>query len=98
PDLPSPLPALGPAGQAGARTRLPRPRPQGTGQARSVRVFHPRYLRGGAKGGVGATKRGKGTKLMAVADRLGIPLAACAASAAPARRSPSLPPPSTHAS
>ncbi len=37
------------------------------------------------KGGgcVGATKRGKGTKLMAVADRFGLPLAACAASATP---------------
>lgn len=37
------------------------------------------------KGGgcVGATKRGKGSKLMAVADRSGLPLAACVASAAP---------------
>lgn len=34
-------------------------------------------------GGVGATKRGKGTKLMAMADRFGLPLATCAASAAP---------------
>ncbi len=32
---------------------------------------------------MGATKRGKGTKLMAVADRFGLPLAACAASATP---------------
>jgi transposase len=32
---------------------------------------------------VGATKRGKGTKLMAVADRFGLPLAVCAASASP---------------
>ena len=32
---------------------------------------------------MGTTKRGKGTKLMAVADRGGLPLAACAASAAP---------------
>jgi transposase len=32
---------------------------------------------------VGTTKRGKGTKLMAVADRAGLPLAASAASAAP---------------
>jgi transposase len=29
------------------------------------------------------TKRGKGTKLMAMADRTGLPLAACAASATP---------------
>jgi transposase len=32
---------------------------------------------------VGPTKRGKGTKLMAVADRAGLPLAMCAASASP---------------
>jgi len=32
---------------------------------------------------VGPTKRGKGTKLMAVADRAGLPLAVCAASASP---------------
>ena len=32
---------------------------------------------------MGATKRGKGTKLMAMADRFGLPLAACAASASP---------------
>ena len=32
---------------------------------------------------MGPTKRGKGTKLMAVADRSGLPLAACAASASP---------------
>ena len=32
---------------------------------------------------MGPTKRGKGTKLMAVADRSGLPLAVCAASASP---------------
>ena len=32
---------------------------------------------------MGKTKRGKGSKLMAVADRFGLPLAACAASASP---------------
>jgi hypothetical protein len=38
-----------------------------------------------ANGGgcVGKTKRGKGSKLMAVADRAGLPLPVCAASAAP---------------
>src|SRR5512146_1809881 len=37
------------------------------------------------KGGlcVGKTKRGKGTKIMAVADRNGLPLAVCADSASP---------------
>jgi transposase len=32
---------------------------------------------------VGKTKRGKGSKLMAMTDRAGLPVAACAASAAP---------------
>ena len=32
---------------------------------------------------MGKTKRGKGTKLMAMADRFGLPLAACAALATP---------------
>lgn len=34
-------------------------------------------------GGMGKTKRGKGTKLMAVADRAGLPIAVCTASASP---------------
>src|SRR5260370_5985291 len=48
-------------------------------------MLHRRHLRGGEKGGgcVGKTKRGKGSKLMAVADRAGLPLAVCAASASP---------------
>src|SRR5215469_14427169 len=48
-------------------------------------MLHRRHLCGGEKGGgcVGPTKRGKGTKLMAVADRFGLPLAVCAAPASP---------------
>ncbi len=48
-------------------------------------MFHRRHLRGGEKGGpcVGKTKRGKGTKLMAVADSSGLPVAAHAESASP---------------
>ena len=42
------------------------------------------FIAGENRGGcVGPTKRGKGTKLMAMADRFGPPLAACAASASP---------------
>jgi transposase len=54
-------------------------------QARPHRMLHRRNLRGGEKGGscVGKTKRGKGTKLMAMADRSGIPLAVYATSASP---------------
>ena len=33
--------------------------------------------------GVGKTKRGKGVKVMAVTDRSGLPIAACAGSASP---------------
>jgi Transposase DDE domain. len=48
-------------------------------------MFHRRDLCGGEKGGscVGKTKRGKGTKLMAVADSSGFPFAVHIASASP---------------
>ena len=48
-------------------------------------MFHRRDLCSGEKGGscVGKTKRGKGTKLMAVADSSGFPLAVHITSAAP---------------
>jgi transposase len=52
---------------------------------RSERVLHRRDLHGGEKGGfgVGKTKRGKGTKLMAMADRSGLPFALFVTSASP---------------
>src|SRR5271155_1648510 len=85
PDLPSPLPGLGPGryvGQGSARfSRGPAgARPIGPG-----RDFHRRHLRGGEKGGgaVGPTRRGKGTKIMAIADRGGFPVAVGIASASP---------------
>ena len=48
-------------------------------------MLHRRHIHSRQKGGpcVGKTKRGKGTKLMAVADRSGLPLAARATSASP---------------
>src|ERR671912_2721147 len=48
-------------------------------------MLHRRHVRRGEKRGrrVGATKRGKGTKLMVVADFHGLPLAADTASASP---------------
>jgi hypothetical protein len=48
-------------------------------------VLHRQHLRGGQKGGtaIGKTKRSKGTKLMALADRSGLPVPVCAASASP---------------
>lgn len=48
-------------------------------------MFHRWHLRHRKKGGqgVGKTKRGKGTKIMAVADRSGLPIAISASSASP---------------
>ena len=48
-------------------------------------MFYRRHVRGGKKRGlkVGKTKRGKGTKLMVVADASGLPLAVHTASARP---------------
>jgi transposase len=49
------------------------------------RVLHRRHVCAGKKRGpaVGNTKRGKGTKIMAIADGAGLPLACCATSASP---------------
>src|SRR5208283_1826675 len=59
---------------------LTRPR-----KARSERVLHRRQLQFGEKGGsgVGPTKRGKGSKIMAIADGHGLPFAVHVASASP---------------
>src|SRR5579872_6523261 len=61
---------------------------RGFGAPREVgfeRRSHRRHLRGGEKGGaaVGKTKRGKGTKIMAVTDGNGVPVAVYVASASP---------------
>jgi len=57
----------------------------GTRAARSLRMLHRRHLRGGENWGscVGPTRRGKGTKIMAVADGAGLPLSVSIASASP---------------
>jgi transposase len=85
PNLPSPLSAMGAAGQAGtglarAGRGVARPRKTGTGGG-----FHRRLLHGGKKGGlaVGPTKRGKGTKIIALADDHSLPLAVSIESASP---------------
>ena len=48
-------------------------------------MLHGRHLRGGEKmgAGVGKTKRGKGSKIMAIADCHGLPVAVHVASASP---------------
>jgi transposase len=55
------------------------------GEARSERILHRRQLQRGEKRGssVGPTKRGKGSKIMAIADGHGFPLAVYVASASP---------------
>lgn len=85
-DLPSPLPALGAQrqtgagpGRAGAALAPARPIESG----RSVRGCH---LRERKKGGfaVGPTRRGKGTKIIAIAAGNSLPLAVAVDSASPA--------------
>src|SRR5450755_2626860 len=57
-----------------------------TRRTRSLRVFHGRQLFSGQKGGakVGNTKRGKGSKIMAIGDAHGLPIAIHTETAAPA--------------
>src|SRR5437899_12156412 len=85
PDLSSTLPTL--AAQwavdslpAKTSRRFTRPR-----EARSERILHRRQLQRREKrgSGVGPTKRGKGSKIMAIADRHGLPLAVHVVSASP---------------
>lgn len=84
-DVPSALLRLGPrrhnaANRLGAGARPARAR--GAGPRRGVRG---RYVREREKGGpcVGKTKRGKGTKIMAMVDGSGLPIAIDIASASP---------------
>src|SRR5919109_4318023 len=57
----------------------------GAWQTRSFRNVHRRQLQLGEKRGaaVGPTRRGKGSKIMAIADRHGLPVAVHVASASP---------------
>ena len=85
PDLPSTIPGMGIGGRAQADLGSAGGGPTKSWQAQLVRMLHRRDLRSREKGGaaVGKTKRGKGTKLMAVADRAGFPIAIYPASASP---------------
>src|SRR5579863_1417980 len=85
PNLSSPLPAVTAvrvAHSAAAETggRLPRSR-----EAGSQRIVDRCHLKCGEKGGsaVGPTRRGKGSKIMAISDGHGLPLAIYVASASP---------------
>src|SRR5215204_2531703 len=82
----SPLPELGAFGGHGKSALGHRAGSPGARWFGSARMFHRRHVCAGEKRGlhVGPTKRGKGTKIMGVADGHGLPLAVCTASASPA--------------
>ena len=82
----SSFPELGALQSFGASAAGRGTRSQGSRWLRSERGVCRRKLCSGEKRGlcVGKTKRGKGTKIMAVADRNGLPLAVCTESASPA--------------
>lgn len=84
-DLPSSVPGMGASRCIPPYPGDPRPRSGEARQIQACRVLHRRDLCGGEKRGfgVGKTKRGKGTKLMAVADGSGLPIAIHATSASP---------------
>jgi len=74
--------AFGFAATAAAETGRGSTRPR---QARSERSIHRRQLQRGEKRGsaIGPTRRGKGSKIMAISDRHGLPFAVYVASASP---------------
>ena len=85
PDMPSPVPTVGAGRETGedpAPTgyRVTSPRAGAVG-----RGVHRRLLHGGKKGGlaVGPTKRGKGTKILAICTDHSLPLAVSIQSASP---------------
>lgn len=84
-NLPPAIPGMGPIWSIQKNIGSPRRRSPNTREIRSLGMLYRRDLCGGEKRGssIGKTKRGKGTKLMAVADGAGIPLAIHAASASP---------------
>lgn len=85
PNLPPTIPGMGAVGRVTNSPGGIGPRPGDARQVQARRVLHRRDLCGGEKGGsgIGKTKRGKGTKLMAVADGAGLPVAIYATSASP---------------
>lgn len=86
PDRASPFPELGALRSFGAGVIGGGQRPPPARRAGFNRMFCGWHVCSGQKRGrcVGKTKRGKGTKLMAIADRHGLPIAARTESASPA--------------
>lgn len=85
PNLPPAIPALGARWDLKEGARDDRRTPATIGPNRPLGVLHRRQLHRREKGGaaVGKTKRGKGTKLMGVADGAGLPIALYTTSASP---------------
>src|SRR5256886_11571305 len=85
PNLPSPLSAVAARRHAGSTFARARRRFANARQTGSVGDLHRRQLQFGEKRGpaVGPTRRGKGSKIMAIADRHGLPVACCVTSASP---------------
>lgn len=85
PDVSPSLSTLGSRWNPHSRVAGPRRGPAKTRRNRRFRGLHRCDLQRCQKGGcaVGPTRRGKGTKIMAVADRHGLPVAASIASASP---------------
>lgn len=86
PDCAPALPELGALGSDGNFAHHPRQAPPRGGRAGFERVLRGRDICSGQKRGrqVGKTKRGKGTKIMGIADGHGLPLALRTESASPA--------------
>src|SRR6516225_6117446 len=84
-NLPSPLSAVAARWHADTVVARTRRRSAGARQTRPIGDFHRRQLQLGEKGGaaIGPTRRGKGSKIMAIADRHGLPVACSIASASP---------------
>jgi transposase len=84
-NLPPSLSAVAARRHANSTAARPRRRPANAWQTRSLRDVHRRQLQLGEKRGaaVGPTRRGKGSKIMAIADRHGLPIACHIASASP---------------
>jgi transposase len=84
-NLSSTLPTVAALGAVRAFAANPGRRPTRPREARSERSLHRRQLQFGEKrgSGVGPTKRGKGSKIMAIADRHGLPVAVHVVSASP---------------
>src|SRR6185295_15259299 len=84
-DLPSPVPTVGGQRHVAGRAERPGRRPARARRLGPQRDLHRRLLCQRKKKGlhVGKTKRGKGTKIMAIADRAGLPVAITIASASP---------------